>query len=70
MTIAELLKSVKYVVNTNGQQSAVVVDMNVWEQIVAILEDTEDAEEIKQLRTIKEETIPWQTAKKELNLGE
>lgn len=70
MTIAELLKSVKYVVNTNGQQSAVVVDMNVWEQIVALLEDTEDTEEIKQLRTIKEETIPWQTAKKELNLGE
>jgi len=69
MTVADILKSVKYVVNTNGQQSAVVVDMDVWEQIVTLLEDAEDAEEIKQLRTIKEEIIPWKTAKKELNLG-
>jgi hypothetical protein len=69
MTVADILKSVKYVVNTNGQQSAVVVDMEVWEQIVALLEDSEDAEEIKQARMIKEETIPWKTAKKDLNLG-
>ncbi|MBN1450128.1 MAG: hypothetical protein JW963_03860 [Anaerolineales bacterium] len=70
MTVADILKSIKYVVNPNGQQSAVMVDMDVWEQIVALLEDAEDAEEIKQLRTIKEDTIPWKTAKKELNLGE
>jgi len=70
MTVADILKSVKYVVNPNGQQSAVMVDMDVWGQIVALLEDAEDAEEIKQLRTIKEDTIPWKTAKKELNLGE
>jgi hypothetical protein len=69
MTVADILKSVKYVVNPNGQQSAVVVDMDVWEQIITLLEDAEDAEEIKQARAVKEETIPWKTAKKELNLG-
>ena len=70
MTVADILKSIKFVVNTNGQQSAVVIDLDTWEQIVTLLEDAEDAEEIKQARTIKEETIPWQDAKKELGLGE
>jgi hypothetical protein len=70
MTIAEILNSVKFVVEPDGHQSAVVVDLDVWEQIVTLLEDTEDAEEMKHARSIKEETIPWKTAKKELKLGE
>ena len=70
MTIAEILNSVKFVVDPDGQQSAVVVDLEVWEQIVTLLEDAEDAEEIKKARSISEETIPWNTAKKDLNLGE
>lgn len=70
MTIAEILNSVKFVVTPDGHQSAVVVDLAIWEQIVTLLEDVEDAEEIKKARMIKEETIPWKTAKKELNLGE
>jgi hypothetical protein len=69
MTVAEILNSVKFVVNPDGRQSAVVVDLDVWEQIITLLEDTEDAEEIKQARAIKEETIPWKMAKKELKLG-
>lgn len=70
MSIADILNSVKFVVNPDGKQSAVVVDLDIWEQIVAILEDAEDMEEIRKARSIKEETIPWNTAKKELNLGE
>ena len=70
MTITEILRSVKFVVEPDGHQSAVVVDLSVWEQIVTLLEDAEDAEEIKQARAVKEETIPWKTAKKELKLGE
>jgi hypothetical protein len=69
MTVADILNSVKFVVNPDGHQSAVVVDLDVWEQIITLLEDTEDAEEIKQARAIKEETIPWKTAKKVLKLG-
>lgn len=70
MTIADILNSVKFVVEPDGRQSAVVVDLDVWEQIIALLEDAEDADEIKKARAVKEETIPWKTAKKELNLGE
>ncbi len=67
MTVADILNSVKFVVNPDGHQSAVVVDLDVWEQIVTLLED---AEEIKKARAVKEETISWKTAKKELKLGE
>ncbi len=70
MKVADILKSVKFVIQPNGQQYAVMMDMDVWEQIVTLLEDAEDAEEMKQARAIKEETIPWKTAKKELGLGE
>jgi hypothetical protein len=34
-----------------------------------MLEDFEDAEEVKQARTLREETIPWNEAKKDLGLG-
>ncbi len=70
MTIADILNSIKLVIDPDGHQSAVMVDLDVWEQIVTLLEDTEDTEEMKQARSIKEETIPWKTAKKDLKLGE
>ena len=70
MTVAEILEKVKFVVNPGGKKSAVMVDLEVWEEIVAMLEDAEDAEEIKSARAIREETIPWDTAKKDLDLGE
>jgi hypothetical protein len=70
MTVAEILEKVKFVVNPAGNKSAVVVDMDTWEQIVTMLEDFEDAEEVKQARTIREDTIPWSEAKKDLDLGE
>ena len=70
MTVTDILNSVKFVVESDGHQSAVVVDMDIWEQIVTMLEDAEDAEDIKRGRAVKEETIPWKTAKKELKLGE
>ena len=46
-----------------------VVDIDVWEQVVSLLEDVEDAEEIKKAHSVNEETVPWKTAKKDLNLG-
>ncbi|MCL4530846.1 MAG: hypothetical protein M1282_15730 [Chloroflexi bacterium] len=70
MTIADILNSIKLVIDPDGHQSAVMVDLDVWEQIVTLLEDIEDAEEIKKARAIKAETIPWKVAKKDLKLGE
>ena len=69
MTVAEILERVKFVVNPSGKKSAVLVDLDVWEQIVTMLEDAEDTEELKQVRAIREDKIPWNVAKKELNLG-
>ncbi len=63
MTVAEILKSIKFVVNPGGQKSAVLVDLDIWEQIVTLLEDAEDAEDIKQARAIHEETVPRDAAK-------
>jgi len=44
-----------------------MVGYDIWAELVAILEDWEDAQEIKQLRVLKEEAIPWGQAKEELN---
>jgi hypothetical protein len=68
MTVAEILKSINFVVGPKGKKSAVLVDMAVWEQIVRMLEDVEDVDEIKQARTIREEQVPWSVAKKDLKL--
>ncbi len=70
MTVAEILEKVKFVINPSGKKSAVMVDLDVWEQIITMLEDLEDGEEIKQARTVGEETVPWNIAKKDLDLGE
>jgi len=70
MTVAEILDKVKFVVNPSGKKSAVMVDLDIWEQIVVMLEDHEDVEEMKQAKMVHEETVPWNVAKKELNLGE
>jgi hypothetical protein len=70
MTVAEILSHIKFVVNPKGNKSAVLVDMDIWDQIVTLLENAEDADELKQARSIREEQIPWTVAKKELNLGE
>jgi hypothetical protein len=70
MTIAEILKSIQFVVNPNGEKSAVMVGLDVWAEIVSMLEDLEDAEELKQAKVVREETVPWKTARKDLSLGE
>ncbi len=66
MSITELLQKAKFVVDPKGRKKAVVFDFAVWEELLTIPEDLEDAEEIRQLRTAKEETIPWEQAKAEL----
>jgi hypothetical protein len=66
MSITELLQSAQFVVDAEGNRKAVMVDYAVWEEFVAMLEDLEDAREIKQLRMLKDESIPWGQAKDEL----
>jgi hypothetical protein len=66
MSVTELLQSARFVVDADGNKKAVMVDYDIWEELLTILEDWEDAQEIKQLRMLKEEAIPWGQAKEEL----
>jgi hypothetical protein len=66
MSVTELLHTARFVVDAEGNKKAVMVDYDIWEELLSILEDWEDAQEIKQLRVLKEEAIPWGQAKDEL----
>ena len=65
-----LLQSVQFVVDSEGHKSAVLVDLDVWRQILPLIEDLEDADEIRRAREEDEETIPWEQVKAELGLGD
>ena len=66
MSVAELLGNPQFVVDASGDKKSVVLDYAVWQELLAMLEDLEDAEEIGRLRETAEERIPWEQAKAEL----
>ncbi len=66
MTVRELLEGAEFVVDVHGHKKAVLIDYNVWQELLTLLEDWEDAEEIRRLREAGEEAIPWEQAKEEL----
>jgi hypothetical protein len=65
MTVAEMTQHVQFIVDEQGNRKAAVLDCAVWEQILTILEDLEDAEELRQGHP-DDEVIPWEQAKTEL----
>ena len=70
MSEKALLQSVQFVVDSEGHKSAVLIDLDVWKQILPLIEDLEDADEIRRAREEDEETIPWEQVKAELGLGD
>lgn len=44
MTFQEILQSVQFVVNREGQATAAVMQIDAWEALMALLEDLEDQE--------------------------
>lgn len=66
MTVTELLATAQFVVDADGQRKAVVFDYTIWEELLILLEDLEDAEEIHRLRELGEESVSWEQAKAEL----
>ncbi len=66
MSTTELLQTAQFLVDTNGNKKAVVLDYVLWEELLTLLEDLEDADEIRRLREAGEEPIPWEQAKAEL----
>jgi hypothetical protein len=55
VTVTEILKSIKFVVDQKGKPTAVLLDMNAWEAFLSMLEDIEDVE------LIRERTKNWRT---------
>lgn len=65
MTVTEMPRAAQYLVDADGNKQAVVLDWVVWEELLLLLEDLEDAEEMRYLQEIEEEEIPWEKAKAE-----
>ena len=66
MRIQEIVESAQVVIDANGIKKAVLLDFALWEEILELLEDLEDAAEIDRLRDQDEEEISWEQAKTEL----
>lgn len=66
MSVIELLQTAQFVIDASGNKKAVVLDYTVWEELLTLLEDWEDAEEIRRLREAGEEAVPWEQAKAQL----
>jgi hypothetical protein len=69
MSVAEILQSVQFVVDSMGNRKAVQLDLTAWEELLSLLEDLEDAQELAELRQTDEEVVPWDQAKAELRAG-
>lgn len=63
MTVGEMLQKAEFLVDSQGQRKAVVFDYELWEELLPLLEDLEDAEEIIRLRNAEVETVSWREAK-------
>jgi hypothetical protein len=68
MSVSEVLQQAQFLVDAEGNKKAVVFDYSLWEELLTLLEDLEDAEEIRRLREAGEdkESLPWEQAKEEL----
>ncbi len=65
MSVTELLKSARFVVGADGEKQAVILDVAVWEELVTLMEDLEDAEEMQQARQGDEDLVSWEQVQAE-----
>jgi len=65
-SILELLQEAEFLVDGKVAKKTAVLDCATWEELLAMLEDIEDADEVRRLRKLREETIPWERAKASL----
>lgn len=59
MSVTEILDSVQFVVDKQGQQTAVLLDLEVWEALRQLLENLEDMAELEAAQQENEKTIAW-----------
>jgi hypothetical protein len=60
------LEHIQFLVDADGHKRSVVLDLATWEELLTLLEDLEDAAEIRRLRELGEEVISWEQARGEL----
>ncbi len=66
MSVADKLQAAQFVVDADGTKKAIILDYALWEELLLLLEDAEDAAEMHHLREAGEEAIPWEQAKVKL----
>lgn len=49
MSIAEILETAQYVVDKNGQQTAVMLDLSTWHSLQQLLEEIEEDRRLGEL---------------------
>jgi hypothetical protein len=59
-----------YLTDKEGQRTAVVIDIHIWDQILEALEDAQDAEEMRDAQDEPDELVPWQQVVAEYQDGE
>lgn len=59
MTLADLQIAAEHITDAEGKPK-VMLDQALWEEILALLEDLEDAEELRQARLEEDELVPWE----------
>jgi hypothetical protein len=57
------LQAARFVVDAAGNRQAVQLDLDVWEAVLELLEDLDDAEEMRQARQEEDELVPWEQVK-------
>ena len=62
MSVSEVLQQAQFLVDADGNRKAVVLDYSLWEDLLTLLEDLEDADEIRRLREAgeDEQAIAWE----------
>ncbi len=66
MSITDVLDKAEFLIDDKGNKKAVVLDMALWQELLDLLQDVEDANEIQRLRELGDETVDWTQAKSDL----
>lgn len=60
MSVTDILDSAQFVIDKEGQQTAVLLDLEAWEALRQLLEDLEDMAELEAAQQENEKTIAWE----------
>ena len=53
------MESVQFVVDSQGERRAAILELSTRETVLTTLEDLEDTEELRQARPERDESLPW-----------